>query len=143
MVSPTWRPTPLSEVAVKRKRLLMLVGAVLAGATAAAAWLCYSPEDQARRAKFSEIRVGMTLPEVEALMGRPFDGQSGMGTALPADIQIIGREMKGWDGPGSLTIDVVLDHQDVVVYKRLRSTWPTGWDRVRWLVEDWLQRVWP
>jgi hypothetical protein len=83
-------------------------------------------QDEAMQAKFKQVRAGMTLAEVEALMGRPYDGTGGEGTS--------GLWLKGWDGPGTLTIDVVHAWgQDVVLEKRLHKTQrPNRWSVTWW-----------
>ncbi len=76
--------------------------------------------------KFEEIRQGMTLSEVESLMGREYDGQNGGGSDW--DKTTGGIHVKGWDGPGTLTVDVLLNEQDKVVDKHLHPTHPTPWE---------------
>jgi hypothetical protein len=56
----------------KRKRLLLMVAAALAslGALGLALWLFW-PRSPINRASFERIEVGMTLKQVEALLGGP------------------------------------------------------------------------
>jgi hypothetical protein len=125
-----------------RKPTLILIAVGLAVPAAWGGWLYFSLCDQDRvmRAKFSEIRVGMTLAEVESVMGRPFNGHGGdYSWPVPGSR----TSVKGWDGPGSLTIDVGVDDTQVVLAKRIHPTRPTSWDITLALARAWRDRLWP
>jgi hypothetical protein len=128
----------------------MLIPATVVLALAVGAWIAlrfYLPwqdgmvKDQVMMAKYAAIQNGMTLVEVEALMGWPFDGECWKGTDWPTDIG--GREVKGWNGPGTITVDVLLDDKDdnTVIAKRFHLTdsrdtrvtsWAGLWRRLGW-----------
>jgi hypothetical protein len=116
---------------VRRKWLLLAaLGAVLIGGVGAAHWLYLRSQDQAMRAKFAEIRAGMTLGDVEALMGRPFEGSYWAGD---------GSHAKGWNGPGSLTVDVFVDDHGIVLSKEIHPTAQmTPWEELLWKIYRWL-----
>jgi hypothetical protein len=103
---------------------------VLLAVLFACIWLDLAAKDRAMRSKFDQVRIGMTLAEVEALMGRPHDGQGGDGSS--------GLWVKGWDGPGTLTIDVVHAWgQNVVLEKRLHKTHqPNGYSVAWWRITE-------
>jgi hypothetical protein len=120
---------------MKKKRLLILATVVLA--VTCGIWVkmrYYDPwreaiaYDEIMLAKFDAIQNGMTLAEVEALMGWPYDGQCGKDTDWPSDIG--GWHVKGWNGPGTITVDVLLDENDgTVICKRYHPTDEGGsWD---------------
>ena len=110
------------------------------GRALGAAWVTsfhgIAVKDRAMHAKFEEVRQGMTLSEVESLMGREYDGQNGGGTNW--DKTTGGIHVKGWDGPGTLTVDVLLNEQDKVVDKHLHPTQPTPWEILRAHICYWL-----
>ena len=100
--------------------LLIILGAALTGAVGTADWLYRRPQDRAMRAKFDEIRAGMTLEQVDALMGRRCDGQYPAGKGGPAKVV--------WNGPGNLTVGVFVDDQGVVVISK--ELHPTARDQM-------------
>jgi hypothetical protein len=121
------------EAAVRKWLLVALV--LIAGVVALSLYGFYDgvTKDRAMRTKFGEIRDGMTLEEVESLVGRPPDEHMDLGIDMPGGTR---RELKEWDGPGSLTIYVFLDEQGAVLAKHICPTKPTAWDRMRRRVLD-------
>ena len=67
------------------KRLVL--GAALAAASLAVMPLQATAQNYELLTKYAAIREGMTLAEVESLMGKPFDGQCGGDTSWPASIE--------------------------------------------------------
>ncbi len=116
-----------------RKRLLTFATVVLGAVVGA--WptaQCHiqkcqaSAADRATLAKFAEVQEGMTLEEVEALMGKPYDGQCWSSSSWPVSEK--GRGIKGWTGAGTITVDVVLDDDGRVIGKRYHPNGPGPWD---------------
>jgi hypothetical protein len=121
------------EGVAMRKWLIALVTVVLAATIGVLGTLRYYRlpglivQDRATLDKFAEIQEGMTLGEVEALMGKPYDGQCWYDSGWPISEQ--GKGIKGWTGAGTITIDVVLDHDDKVIAKRCHPNGPDAQER--------------
>jgi outer membrane protein assembly factor BamE (lipoprotein component of BamABCDE complex) len=64
---------------VKRRRIIALLLLLLLGLPCTLFYLASGSGDRASRANFDKLQIGMTLEQVEALLGTPdiahFDGQ--------------------------------------------------------------------
>lgn len=105
----------------KRKLLLLVLLTLLAAVAGRWVYVFLNDDDRLMKAKYDKIQLGMTLDEIQTIMGRPWDGQSGWGSGWHA----VGNHVKGWNGPGTLTIDVLFNEVDDTLFaveKRLRTT---------------------
>jgi outer membrane protein assembly factor BamE (lipoprotein component of BamABCDE complex) len=77
----------------RRKLLVALAAATVAGLMMLAGWVCPSQSHpRINRSSFTKIRPGMTLEEVEALLGAPAGSQSA--SVVPFDAGIYVAEAK-------------------------------------------------
>jgi hypothetical protein len=116
-----------------RRRLLvcLLLTFLVGAAPLATVYLVQQSRDEAMRAKFTMIKKGMTPADLESLFGRWADGTHG-GWAPGGTY--------GWDGPGTLTIDVDLDRDHVVLDKHIHETY-RGSRNVVDILRSWLRRI--
>ena len=144
-----------------RRRLLLLGGLILFTATAALIWVLTRPNPQMDRDHYDQIKDGMTLAEVEAIIGTPPGNYGGCDpnayftqachgwvcslfidrhNSPTMTIDEIHKKLEAgrivvWTGP-QYAIAVHLDGQDRVVGSGLgvRFREPTSWERLlAWL----------
>jgi hypothetical protein len=140
-----------------RRRLLLLVGLILLPATGALIWGLTRPNPQLDREHYDQIIDGMTLAEVEAIIGTPPGNYGGQGpnayytqachgwvcslfidrhNSPTLTLDEIQKKLEEgrivvWTGP-QYAIAVHLDGQDRVVGSGLgfRGREPTSWERL-------------
>jgi hypothetical protein len=99
---------------LRTRRLLLGAGALaLLAVVAMWTWLLVQPRPGITWAKYKRIRVGMTLAEVEAILGRPADETVRVALEPPVP------PGRAWEG-GGLRVTVWLDHAGAVSGKDLQ-----------------------